>query len=240
MKPLHGVAAVMLATLLTACVSDDVFYYHPPGTVEDVVAEPEPAPSLTLPLTIDTRGRVTQSGWTVVAAAPFSFGRFDAGSLTSVRHDFYFSSWGVWLIHDRTRIFTAYIFSSFSSAHGAHHHFRQVGGNEAGTNPTTGSAVWSGIVRAYDASPGEYGRPVEGEAGLVVDLSAATVDVRFTDFTEEHADMAWSDLPLAKGTFAHWDGYDTIEGAFYGDGHEGVAGKFTRDALDGVFGALRE
>ena len=73
-----------------------------------------------------------------------------------------------------------------------------------------------------------------------MDLPAATVDVQLTDFTEGHADMAWPGLPLAKGTFAHWDGYDTIEGAFCGDGHEGVAGKFIRDDLDGVFGALRE
>lgn len=73
-----------------------------------------------------------------------------------------------------------------------------VSGRKSQTDPTTGSAVWSGIVRASDASSGDYGRPIEGEARLVVDLSAATVDVRFTDFAEEHADMAWTDLPLAK------------------------------------------
>ena len=116
-----------------------------------------------------------------------------------------------------------------------------VTGTLTGTNPTMGSATWLGDVRAsgYGARP-----PVTGNARLQMDLSAATIDVSFTDLMGGHANMSWTDLPVVNGAFSDSRGTfldpEDIEGAFYGDDHQAVAGKFERNDLKGVFGALRE
>ena len=117
-------------------------------------------------------------------------------------------------------LFTATIYDSGSVT---------VQGTLAGTNPLSGSAVWTGTVGAYDvrlgAADDSFGlarTPITGDARLEVDLSAATLDVDLTNFTEGHASMSWDDLALTNGEFDH----ATIEGAFYGAGHQGVAGEF--------------
>ncbi len=118
-------------------------------------------------------------------------------------------------------------------------------GNRSGTSPVMGSAVWSGDVRAYETedvvnsegmSVTTYA-PVEGDARLEVDFTAATVDVDFTDFDNNQADMSWDGLAMSNGEFG--SGVATIDGSFYGADHEGAAGTFARDGLTGVFGALR-
>ena len=118
-------------------------------------------------------------------------------------------------------------------------------GSQSGTSPVTGSAVWTGGVRAYEAnveelSPGtEYTfyASVEGDARLEVDFTAVTVDVDFTDFDNGQADMSWDGLIMDNGEFG--SGTTSIDGSFYGADHEGAAGTFARDGLTGVFGAVR-
>ena len=72
-------------------------------------------------------------------------------------------------------------------------------GTQSGSSPTSGSAVWSGDVRAYETedvvnsegmSVTTYA-PVEGDARLEVDFTAVTVDVDFTNFDNNQADMSW-------------------------------------------------
>ena len=111
-----------------------------------------------------------------------------------------------------------------------------VEGARSGTSPTSGSAVWTGGVRAY-ATGATTSTPVEGESRLEVDLTAGTVDVDFTSFDNGQADMSWSELTLDNGVFG--GGTASINGSFHGTNHEGAAGTFDRDGLTGVFGALR-
>ena len=120
-----------------------------------------------------------------------------------------------------------------------------VDGTRSGTSPVNGSAVWSGDVHAYETedvvttggmSVTTYA-PVEGAARLEVDFAAVTVDVDFTNFDNNQADMSWDGLAMSNGAFG--SGAGGIEGSFYGADHEGAAGEFERDGLKGVFGTLR-
>ena len=118
-----------------------------------------------------------------------------------------------------------------------------VQGTLAGSNPISGSAVWSGNVGAYDTRIGAADdnrglarTPITGDARIEVSFGDATLDVDFTSFTQGHGNMSWEDLALTGGAF---DG-GTIEGAFYGAGHQGAAGTFDRNNLRGAFGAVRE
>ena len=115
-----------------------------------------------------------------------------------------------------------------------------VEGARSGTSPISGSAVWTGDVRAYETEPATgtttYA-PVEGKSRLEVDLAAGTVDVDFTRFDNDRADMSWFRLALDNGAFGN--GTASIDGSFYGTNHEGAAGTFDRNGLTGVFGALR-
>ena len=118
-------------------------------------------------------------------------------------------------------------------------------GTRSGTSPASGSAVWSGDVRAYETEDVVNSEgtsvttlaPVEGDARLEVDFAAATVDIDFTNFDNSQADMSWDGLAMDNGVFGV--GVTSIDGAFYGADHEGAAGTFARDGLTGVFGALR-
>ena len=137
-----------------------------------------------------------------------------------------------------------------------------VEGVRSGTSPTDGSAVWTGGVRAsvaytlphprddvthprYEA--GILPSPIKGKSRLEVDFATGTVDVDFTNFDDNRADMSWSGLILENGEFGATDieGSSFIDGSFYGANHEGAAGVFGVDDLSGVdgiagvFGALR-
>ena len=114
-----------------------------------------------------------------------------------------------------------------------------VQGTQSGSAPESGSAVWLGGVRAYQRILEESSShwQVQGDARLEVDFTAATVDVHFTNFSNEQADMSWSGLTLDNGVFGY--GTTSIDGSFYGANHHGAAGKFARDELTGVFGAIR-
>ena len=120
-----------------------------------------------------------------------------------------------------------------------------VEGTRSGTLPVMGSAVWIGDVHAYETedvvnsegtSVTTYAA-VEGDARLEVDFAAVTVDVDFTSFDNDRADISWDGLAMEKGGF----GSETagIDGCFYGADHEGAAGTFAQDGLTGVFGTLR-
>jgi len=119
-----------------------------------------------------------------------------------------------------------------------------VEGTRSGTSPASGSAVWTGGVRAYSEGEVDFEGnsvttylPVRGVSRLEVDFENVTVDVDFTGFGNGQADMSWSDLDVDSGDFG--SGITSIDGSFYGTDHEGAAGTFTRDGLAGVFGAIR-
>ena len=145
------------------------------------------------------------------------------------------ANWGYWGKKDDDTLFRASLSASGTLTNGvpSQSYSSAVTGSRTGSNPVTGSAVWTGGVRGVTA---DFTR-VTGVSRLEAALGAATIDVAFTDFDNGQTDMTWSALNLANGAFG--DGA-RLSGAFYGDGHEGVAGKFNRDGLRGVFGALRQ
>ena len=84
-----------------------------------------------------------------------------------------------------------------------------VDGTRSGTAPVSGSAVWTGDVHAYGTAEVMTSGgtavtthvPVEGDARLEVDFAAVTVDVDFTNFDNNRADMSWNGLAIADGGF---------------------------------------
>jgi len=186
---------------------------------------------------LERTGTARATGTTTYAETNVG-GRFP-GRFAGTRDSYSYEEWGLWAKQGDDTLFKAFI-DDDDSLFALDDYAIMVSGTPTGSNPVSGPAVWTGSVLAYDAHPDTYGTPVTGEARLVADLSAATIDVAFSNFTEGHADMSWRDLSLRNGAFSSRSGDSTISGAFYGAGHEGVAGEFSRDRLDGVFGALRQ
>ena len=115
----------------------------------------------------------------------------------------------------------------------------------SGTNPTSGSATWTGSMAGIDHARrvlGELSHRVRGAATITIDdFSAPSVDVSFTRVVststgEGQADMVWNDLPLTGGTFRG----DELVGHFYGPNQEEAGGVFRRDQISGAFGATRQ
>ncbi len=165
-----------------------------------------------------------------------SGGRYP-GEFSGTRSRYVFNDWGYWAKTGDETLFRAFIRGGLENGASYTLHFE---GNPSGTNPVTGAAVWSGRVRAFETHPDVFGTPVSGDARIEADFAALTLNVEFTSLTEGHGDMVWRDLSIVDGTFQHRDGFDTLDGAFYGDQHQGAAGSFERDRLRGIFGTLRE
>ncbi|MDE0390810.1 MAG: hypothetical protein OXI57_01930 [Rhodospirillales bacterium] len=184
---------------------------------------------------LGSNGSVSNEGTTSYQVTNLG-GRY-AGTFSGTRTKYSFDGWGYWATHGVETLFKAYVRGDTENGSS---YTPQVEGTPSGSNPVSGSAVWSGGVRAYDSHPDTLGTPVSGDARLEVDFGRVTLDVEFTNLTEGHGDMSWQDLSIVDGSFCHSDGLDTLDGAFYGDGHEGAAGTFERDRLRGIFGTLRE
>ena len=166
-----------------------------------------------------------------------ALGNIDDGS------GFYaFDVWGVWGKQFGDNIFGAFVAQNVRNVgQTTYYEFPsgRIDGTPSGHNPVSGSAIWSGKVRAFDTRPDAGRMPVSGNARLEVDFDDTTVDIDFTDFEAGHDDMSWQALRIQNGAFRDTRGLATIEGAFYGTEHQGAAGKFDRDHLLGVFGAVR-
>ena len=163
--------------------------------------------------------------------------------ISSEEYEFYaYNQWGFWAKQFQENIFGAFLEQNVTSAGNVrtyHTPYGRIEGTPSGRNPVSGSAVWSGKVRAFETHTQGY-VPISGNAHLEVDFSGATVDVDFTDFEAGHNNISWRALRITGGVFRDPQvGQATIEGAFYGTEHQGVAGTFERNRLRGVFGALR-
>ena len=119
-------------------------------------------------------------------------------------------------------------------------------GDDTGTNPTSGTATWSGVMVGADVSASRtLGNVIQGDADIAVDFDDVDVDVFFTnihdlDTGRTRSDMKWKNIPMADGAFQTGSGGNQIEGRFYGPEHEEVGGIFERDAIVGAFGARRD
>lgn len=84
-----------------------------------------------------------------------------------------------------------------------------VTGTPSGTSPVSGSAEWRGDVHGYETetvvTSGSTSvtthAPVQGDARIEVDFTAATVDVAFTNLDNDQADLSWSTLTMDGGAF---------------------------------------
>ena len=166
------------------------------------------------------------------------------GNVTEGGGFYSFTDWGFWGKQYDETVFGAFLATKISNSSGGHccsyeGPFRLVEGTPTGSNPVSGTAVWSGQVRAIDTHVDNYVRPVSGDARLEVDFRRATIDVDFTDFDGGHDDLSWRALRLTGGAFRGTQGNATIDGAFYGPAHQGAAGEFWNDRLQGIFGAVR-
>ena len=121
-------------------------------------------------------------------------------------------------------------------------------GRASGSNPSAGSATWTGAAVATDLN-GLFPDPglLQGDAGIVWDLGGSTVDVTLEGFVDLRTGaatghrMEWTGVAVRAGSFSegtHWDG-GQVAGAFYGDGHEEVGGVFRSGSMAGSFGASR-
>ena len=123
-------------------------------------------------------------------------------------------------------------------------------GAATGSNPSSGSATWEGIMAGFDE--GYAGRDLSrlerevngyvGNASLTLNsFENPTIDVLFSniisfDESTRLRDVRWTDLPVIAGGF---EGAGIL-GRFYGPQHEEVGGVFQFDAINGAFGAVRE
>lgn len=164
--------------------------------------------------------------------------------LNSTDSQFYaYDDWGFWGKQFDETIFGAFIAHQISeiSEGGMLYEgpYTLIDGSLTGSNPVSGTAVWSGQVRAVDMQADTRLTPVSGTARLEVDFSRATVDADFTDFDHGHDDLSWRALRLTDGAFQGTQDNATIGGAFYGSEHQGAAGTFEDGRLRGIFGAVR-
>ena len=134
--------------------------------------------------------------------------------------------------------------------------YSYVVGDETGTNPTSGSATWSGVAMGVDASQRFHERRLlQADVDITIeDFMSPMVDILFDnikdlrtgeDFTLVPS-VSWSDLALVDGAFAHEEGTlgqmdrNRIEGRFYGPDHEEAGGVFEYATVVGSFGARRD
>ncbi len=121
-------------------------------------------------------------------------------------------------------------------------------GRASGTNPVSGSASWTGVAVGTDLNR-LFPAPdmLQGDAGIVYDFGASSVDVTLDNFVNLRTGaaaghrMAWTGIAVKDGAFskgAHWDG-EHVAGTFYGGYHEEAGGVFRSGSLVGSFGASR-
>ena len=115
-------------------------------------------------------------------------------------------------------------------------------GKASGSNPTgTSRITWNGVAVGVNRSDELH---LQGTATIDIDdPDNPNVDVSIilretiTGFGTPHS---WDDLPLTNGAFSGSNGFEYIEGSFYGDNHEEVGGIFRDLNLYGAFGATKD
>ena len=122
-------------------------------------------------------------------------------------------------------------------------------GDVSGSNPTSGSASWNGVMVGIDISDTETNaNPLLGDATVTVDdFNNPDVDVVFTNIVDletdvSRNDISWQDINLTDGEFATSSDSSEISGQFYGDEHQEVGGAFVYldSEVIGAFGAKRD
>ena len=101
-------------------------------------------------------------------------------------------------------------------------------GNDSGSRPVGGSAIWTGAMTGADL---EFQNAVQGDAAVTVDFERNNAGVAFTNIKDLGTrsglpSMEWSGLAIgADGRF----GASDIRATFYGSNHGEVGGVFERN-----------
>ena len=113
-------------------------------------------------------------------------------------------------------------------------------GEQQGTNPTSGTASWSGAMAGVKIGSLAIGEEVTGDADLTANLAAATINLTFSNIETasgmQSPDIAWRRVSMHNGSF----NAAGLEGRFYGHDHEEAGGVFRRDGIEGAFSLARE
>ena len=113
-------------------------------------------------------------------------------------------------------------------------------GNDSGSNPTSGSATWTGVMVGMDTLNIQG---LQGDATLTADFTASNLDASFTNIHDDElarrGDILFDDVPMTSDGFAS-RANGRIEGTFYGPDHAEAGGIFERGNTIGAFGAKRQ
>ena len=127
-------------------------------------------------------------------------------------------------------------------------------GEASGSNPVSGSAVWTGRMTGYHTDqpiamsppPGSPSNDpqlwgITGDARIEVAFASGDLDVWFSDIIDRQNDnsypaMYWAKLPIQNGRFSG----NGLHGEFFGPEHQEAAGIFNRDFILGAFGTTRQ
>ena len=148
--------------------------------------------------------------------------------------------YGAWLDHSAFAIWaTSYYLGAISDGSYAGVVEGYSFGNDSGSRPLSGSAIWEGVMTGVDV---EFLNAVQGDAAVTVDFARNDAGVAFTNVHDLYArsalpSMEWSGLAIgADGKFGAGD----LLATFYGPNHAEVGGVFERNEIVGAFGAKRQ
>ena len=144
------------------------------GTATAALVPPPPPPDddvqLAGPAVLEATGTARRIGMATYAVSNIG-GRFP-GTFAGQRPIYRFDDWGLWAKVGEETLFRVAIRPDDSIFADSDYELR-IEGAPSGSNPTSGSAVWLGGVRAYDAHPDTLGTPVSGDARIEANLSGA-------------------------------------------------------------------
>ena len=114
-------------------------------------------------------------------------------------------------------------------------------GDAAGSNPTSGTATWTGVMVGADTNLLNL---LQGDAHATVDFGQSNIDILFDnifnlDTGSSRSDIRWDDISLTNGRFSSSTNRE-IDGSFYGANHQEVGGVFEYGNSVGAFGAKRD
>ncbi|MBC6404401.1 MAG: hypothetical protein GDA41_01475 [Rhodospirillales bacterium] len=117
----------------------------------------------------------------------------------------------------------------------------------AATSHPTANATWEGLMVGAIRRGDNRNQILQGDAELILDVSASTVDATFSEIYNLDKNAAhpggsieFTDVPLANTAGFRYDEDDgSLTGQFMGDGGDEVAGVFDRGDVIGAFGAKK-
>ena len=187
--------------------------------------------------TIDLRD-VDPNGPAVTITGEQTRNGVQIGRATASGDGFNFNTFGVWGNHNAG---TPVVGSTTIQGVGIRFAFPMSLGTGSGSNPTSGTATWTGAMAGVRVGSSSLGREVTGDAEMTANLGAASLDLAFTNIADtsgaRSGDIRWQGISMRNGEFS---GSGGLEGRFYGPNHEEAGGVFERSGIAGAFSLVRQ